>query len=55
MFWEQDLIRIHKISKIPGLGHQDHDDRIETLLSLPLKFEFKPNKTSISSGTVEVL
>jgi hypothetical protein len=28
LFWEQLLIRFHKISKILGLSHQDHDGRV---------------------------
>jgi hypothetical protein len=28
LFWEKILIQFHKISKIPRLGHQDHNDRI---------------------------
>jgi hypothetical protein len=41
MFWEQGVNRLHKIFKIPGLGHLDHNDRNSNFQPFPLDFEFQ--------------
>jgi hypothetical protein len=39
-FWDQSKNQLHKIPKIPGLSHQDHDRRSFNFHSFHLDLDF---------------
>jgi hypothetical protein len=47
VFWDQNQNQLPKISKIPGLSHEDHNCRSLSFQSFHLSFDFQTSMTQL--------